>query len=1397
MERQRGEARGAPGAARRPQKPSIGSKTASNASPDTDGHQSKPQNVHKDGQDGAGRPIAAQSSESPKGAAPGSAAPHASAALFSSNDNDAQPHPAANYQPHNGIRPNTSNGQQHSPAVSVTQQPPVAGPSASGTTDTQSEQKAAEARIGAARPMPAASTETCSRPPKPAADARAPASLTSSLPSLLTSAPAANSRLGSDLGRQHGSPGDAHGSAASISPVGQVSADGGRAPVSKPILKMRRTGQNFPIASPRSSSPLRTPASLHQKKAPSPNKTIGPVQQGSRGLSKDPETTQNGGSGVREAANGPDIDRKSGSGTPVRSSGPSTYTQFLGGLTAKPKSLDGQSKAVPKPAHSKTETTPTESLSIGNLTDHVADESSDDEIKYEATPKLVVSDDVSEDDLEDDTSEDETELDGEGDATLVSTASREADASSRQLFHPPDESDYGDEVGDDEGDEDDEGDSTVSASPSESSPAADEEPMVTVSSASIQRRQDYPGRILETAKSGRPYHTWLDGRSSFHNGGALFPDGYQKSTRFAGSSWICPVRSCRQVHKTAFSLGDHFKVKHKRFMFNDNMDGTLSVVGSYSKRSQPGKHLPVVVSRRPLDPREPPMAEAMEPTGRDRFPSDAIQAESDSESESLDPETLVTGDIEDPARPAGPSQVLRRGSAHEMWQYIRPFLTNHRDSSPTGNWIQDVVRLPRVRDIKWNEPRIKELPYMDTHLRDITALIIQVTGVEAPTPCAACAQGRGPFNGCVRISPQASQESRNSVLACANCYYHCNQSKCSHCAAAVPRRDRQRRERLRDKKTIYNVKVLSDRARGRARGAIRLEKPVKEPRASRTTVDNSPEETSHPRVKIYQPDEIHSLEMASKDRAYKMIRGEHGEPISMCGALIPDRYDLDRTVPGRPWVCPIRSCRAAFKKIVGLGSHFAVKHRGNLLNDNQDGTLSIVGAYNSPLKGSKYCAPLVISQKPLDESEPPMEAPKVPGYVRVGDTNSEPPPRPADRVALNPGRSADSAQLNRVEPPESDKHSGAKRVWNHILPFLPQPLDPKIFDPEIIRLFALPVLQRVQWRNSWMKRRLDNDRYQIFAILVHVLGVERNASGERCCSLCISGEGPFEGCWTLPRAAAWESHRYATCCANCLFAHKRSHCSVKSSWETRCITRPGEKTFTGTPPPVAEWAATATTANDSSQAKKRQLSPSGANEESLSQRRRYEQSTGSNDEEQPGAGRRIVTLPLPLSRRTTRATNARTRRHESPEPQPEQSKPLVSTSSSAVMMAGQQTSDELLEMEDWEIAPGRIREDGSAHPNNIAFSKAFLENSQSIPVAADVSFRVDTIKSGHKLEFEATTSNTRYCSVATGKLRVSIAGQPEFVIGPHGVFKIKPGVKAWAQNRLYIDSVVHVVSVRE
>lgn len=77
-------------------------------------------------------------------------------------------------------------------------------------------------------------------------------------------------------------------------------------------------------------------------------------------------------------------------------------------------------------------------------------------------------------------------------------------------------------------------------------------------------------------------------------------------------------------------------------------------------------------------------------------------------------------------------------------------------------------------------------------------------------------------------------------------------------------------------------------------------------------------------LRLYVPSEIRSIEKASSERSYKAIKGLDGKDVPMCGALIPEKYDLDRTVPGYPWICPIRSCRRVFKKIVSLGPHFVV-----------------------------------------------------------------------------------------------------------------------------------------------------------------------------------------------------------------------------------------------------------------------------------------------------------------------------------------------------------------------------------------------------------------------------------------------------------------------------------------
>jgi len=143
-----------------------------------------------------------------------------------------------------------------------------------------------------------------------------------------------------------------------------------------------------------------------------------------------------------------------------------------------------------------------------------------------------------------------------------------------------------------------------------------------------------------------------------------------------------------------------------------------------------------------------------------------------------------------------------------------------------------------------------------------------------------------------------------------------------------------------------------------------------------------------------------------------------------------------------------------------------------------------------------------------------------------------------------------------------------------------------------------------------------------------------------------------------------------------------------------------------------------------------------------------------------------------------------------------------------------------LEMEDWEVAPGRIRAAVSEMPESkcrppdllrdlqlttgsssysldIAFSNPYLTSNQNIIVDESLSFRVEVIHPGQTRRFEADRDVVKICSLGAGKLRVRIEGEPEFAIGPSGMFKIKPGVSCAVENRIYADSVLHISSVHK
>lgn len=82
-------------------------------------------------------------------------------------------------------------------------------------------------------------------------------------------------------------------------------------------------------------------------------------------------------------------------------------------------------------------------------------------------------------------------------------------------------------------------------------------------------------------------------------------------------------------------------------------------------------------------------------------------------------------------------------------------------------------------------------------------------------------------------------------------------------------------------------------------------------------------------------------------------------------------------------------------------------------------------------------------------------------------------------------------------------------------------------------------------------------------------------------------------------------------------------------------------------------------------------------------------------------------------------------------------------------------------------------------------------------VCSNLAFRIEVIRAGITLRLEADAELTRVCSIATGKLQVRIDGEPEFTIGPHGLFKIRPGIACSVQNRLHLDAIIHISTLAE
>ncbi|KAK3361608.1 hypothetical protein B0T24DRAFT_538569 [Lasiosphaeria ovina] len=458
-----------------------------------------------------------------------------------------------------------------------------------------------------------------------------------------------------------------------------------------------------------------------------------------------------------------------------------------------------------------------------------------------------------------------------------------------------------------------------------------------------------------------------------------------------------------------------------------------------------------------------------------------------------------------------------------------------------------------------------------------------------------------------------------------------------------------------------------------------------------------------------------------------------------CGTLIPDGYTLDETVEDRQWICPIRSCRRLYSSRRHLGSHFTMHHLDCHLNDNLDGTFSILPPVGTSTKIDAL--PMVVSRDPLNQE--PLASPKQAAKHLDGKASVQRAAAPMQATAV-------------VRPELVDREAD---LWTYLCccvgKILPIP------DNENMRcLLSLPRVRDIH-QNLQKGRLRDPDLRQLMALAIQATGTEV----KKACTHCRRKGGTWDICVNAPPGVDLRETLSTSCrcCASCLLSAVPSQCSVKNVSkglldsvsdqrggrprrpDTAVDDEEGEDEFSQLLPDATEDE------ND------------GDNEDDSVFLRRSKR-RASTEGTEPPTKRKAVTLMIPSRvREAPSSTNANPKTH-------------------------------VLEMEDWETGAGRIADKAQT---NVAFSTAYLSTNQVVQVADNVTFLTAIVASGTTHRFTADAGKIRICTVANGKVRVDVAGEPQFTVGPRGMFRINRGTACSVQNWCYVDAILQVTAVKQ
>lgn len=342
---------------------------------------------------------------------------------------------------------------------------------------------------------------------------------------------------------------------------------------------------------------------------------------------------------------------------------------------------------------------------------------------------------------------------------------------------------------------------------------------------------------LTMATAMRAYNEWPDESETLVNTrGALLPPYYKLGT-IPGFQWVCPVRSCRRSMRSLSSLSGHFLATHNSTLLNDNRDGTFSVLGRYTEIVTGKRRPPVVKSKDALPKDASPLMEPQAPppwanarlredflAGQALLSSRSLVATGQRHTRTLDESMFMVAPIKiaggasrssnlselsspisvsdldiseseagrqhrEPSEQLGAAPVNKenhgevtarleaaQSAALQNWELIRKLFTIRQFSPPKAGSLSKLLSQPRRREIALNP----SFQVIVEHPKTVSLLIVQLIGDEAPVPCDWCAQGRGPFRGCVAVGEDVAAEIQNGVVSCTNCAYKGrHQGKCN------------------------------------------------------------------------------------------------------------------------------------------------------------------------------------------------------------------------------------------------------------------------------------------------------------------------------------------------------------------------------------------------------------------------------------------------------------------------------------------------------------------------------------------------------------------------------------------------------------------------------------------